>query len=75
MQSSAISFSVCVDDEEDKIEGMRNEVMQEYDISIVNEVELLTLINFEKENATQLLNGKQIILEQKTQNTLQLVIK
>lgn len=34
MQSSAISFSVCVDDEEDKIEGMRNEVMQEYDISI-----------------------------------------
>ncbi len=75
MQSSAISFSVCVDDEEDKIEGMRNEVKQEYDISIVKGVELLTLINFEKENATQLLNGKQIILEQKTQNTLQLVIK
>ena len=75
MQSSAISFSVCVDHEVAKIETLRKEVQQEYNISIIEEVDLLTLINFEKENVDKLLKGRQILLEQKTQNTLQLVIK
>jgi aspartate kinase len=75
MQSSAISFSVCVDHEVAKIETLRKEVQQEFNISIIEEVDLLTLINFEKENVDKLLKGRQILLEQKTQNTLQLVIK
>jgi aspartate kinase len=74
MQSSAISFSVCVDHEQDKIEGLRKEVEQDYTIHIIEAVDLLTLINFEKEKVDQLLGGKQILLEQKTQNTLQLVV-
>ncbi len=74
MQSSAISFSVCVDHEPSKIEGLKEEVMQEYTLNATEKVSLLTLINYEKEKVTQMLGGKQILLEQKTQNTLQLVV-
>jgi aspartate kinase len=74
MQSSAISFSVCVDDEAEKIEGLKEALQQDYNLALTENVELLTLIHYNKEKVQQLLGERPILLEQKTQNTLQLVV-
>lgn len=74
MQSSAISFSVCVDHEAEKIEGLKEALQQDYNLALTENVELLTLIHYNKEKVQQLLGERPILLEQKTQNTLQLVV-
>ncbi len=74
MQSSAISFSVCVDHEAEKIEGLKEALQQDYNLALTENVELLTLIHYSKEKVQQLLGERPILLEQKTQNTLQLVV-
>jgi aspartate kinase len=75
MQNSAISFSVCVDNEIEKIAALSKEIENDYAISIHDNLELLTLINYEGAQLDELLASKRILLEQKTKNTLQVVVQ
>jgi aspartate kinase len=74
MQNSAISFSICIDNEEDKTEKLLSELALNYSIKSNSGLELLTVTNHTDELLKQLSEGRKLYIEQKTRNTLQLVI-
>ncbi len=74
MQNSAISFSVCIDYEDEKTDKMLSELELDYNIKTNSELELLTITNHSDELLKQLLEGRKLYIEQKTRNTLQFVL-
>ena len=74
MQNSAISFSVCIDNEEDKTEKLLSELALNYNIKSNSGLEILTITNYNNELLKQLSDGRKLFIEQKTRNTLQLVL-
>lgn len=75
MQNSAISFSVCVDDVGEKIERLINELNIEYNVKTNTELEMYTIMQYNDQEVKKLLKDKEVLLEQRSRSTLQLVIR
>lgn len=75
MQSSAISFSVCVDTKFGKLEDLLNELKSRFMVVHHENVSLYTIRHFDAESIASLQEGKEILLEQRGKETLQLVVK
>ena len=73
MQSSAISFSVCVDSPDRKMKVLINSLSAEFDILYNDHLELVTVKNYQQELVTQIKQGRQILLEQKSRKNYQMV--
>lgn len=74
MQNSAISFIVCLDNEPNKIEKLMEHLGSAYNLSKNEGLELLTISNYTNSSLEKILSGKNILIEQKTGNNLQVVI-
>jgi aspartate kinase len=74
MQNSAISFSVCVDNELEKINKLTIALEPNYVLNKNEHLDLLTITNYTNENLQELINGKAVLIEQKTKSTLQIVL-
>lgn len=75
MQNSAISFSICVDDDEFKIKLIIEDLKEQFKILYNNGVELMTIRNYNPEIVNKLSLNKIVLMEQRSRNTHQLVIK
>lgn len=75
MQNSAISFSVCVDDDRDKMELLINDLQAQFKVLYNAPVHLMTIRNYNQDAITQLSEKKVILLEQRSRNTFQMVMK
>jgi aspartate kinase len=75
MQNSAISFSVCADNNEEKIAALKKELSKDYVVKANTGVEMLTVMHYTDASLTKLLKGKNILLEQRTRATVQFVLK
>lgn len=75
MQNSAISFSICVDNNQRKIEKLINILKLEYKIQYNNNLQLITVKNYTEQVITELNKDKNIVLMQKTRTTYQVVYK
>ncbi len=75
MQLSAINFSVCVDMDERKIPDLLKELQQDYKVLYNEGVELCTIRYYDQATIDRVTIGKQILLEQKSRYTVQLVMK
>jgi len=75
MQNSAISFSICVDNDEFKIQSILEEFKDQFKILYNTNVELMTVRNYDAEIVNKLSQNKIILMEQRSRNTHQLVIK
>ena len=74
MQNGAISFSCCVDSNNRIQEGLKK-LRNDFRILENENLQLLTIRHYSDEIINQLTQGKKIMLEQKTRNTIQLVLK
>jgi aspartate kinase len=74
MQNSAISFIVCLDNEWEKIEKLKEFLDFAYTIKINEGLELLTISNYTAANLTEIIDNREIIIEQKAGLTLQVVV-
>jgi len=75
MQNSAISFSVCIENNTDKSDKLIEELSKEFEVKSNKNLELLTISNYNEDMIQKLLGQKTILLEQKTRNTCQFVLK
>jgi aspartate kinase len=75
MQNSAISFSVCVDDEPYKIQQLISELQLHYSVLYNSGVQLMTVRNYNQDILNKLSEKKVILLEQRSRHTCQLVMK
>ncbi len=75
MQNSALSFSVCVDNQKQKIDQLIEELKADYKVYFNDELLLLTVRHYDEETLSKLLNGKTIYVEQKSRQTARFVVK
>ena len=75
IQNSAISFSVCVFDKFGKIEELLHELRGRFQVDHKPNVSLYTIRHFQPESAAFLLRKHEILFEQRTQETMQLVMR
>ena len=74
MQNSAVSFSVCVDDDKYKIPGLIADLQIDFEVYYNKSLSLCTIRHYTKSSANSFLKEKDVLLEQRSRNTLQLVV-
>lgn len=74
MQNSAISFSICVNNDEEKLEKLKTALSAHFNIEITPGTELATVRNYNNTAMEKALAGKKLLLEQKTEKVLQMVV-
>ncbi|HYG14746.1 MAG TPA: aspartate kinase [Bacteroidia bacterium] len=74
MQNSAISFSLCVNNDEEKLEALKKALNQQFNIEITSNTELVTIRNYTDTVLHEILGDRQPLLEQRTANVLQFVV-
>jgi len=75
MQNSAISFSVCVDNDMIKIPQVIEELRINYRIKYNENVELVTIRHYDQSTINRVLINKKVFMEQRSRVTLQMVVK
>ena len=73
MQNSAVSFSVCVDNDKFKIPKTINELKSFFRVVYNDNLILYTIKNYNKRSLEKLINKNNIILQQKSRSTVQLI--
>lgn len=75
MQSSAISFSACIDNKHDKLPQLLDELHESFKVRYNEGLELLTVRHYDEETINRLIEDKEVLLMQKGRLTAQLVLK
>lgn len=75
IQNSAISFSVCVDNIYNNLENLLQHLKARFKVTSHDNVSLYTIRNYDESAIKQLEQGKDILLKQLTQGTIQIVTK
>ncbi len=75
MQNSAISFSVCIDNDPRKITDLINALQKEYRVLYNEHLELITIRYYNQPTIDRVTLKKKILLEVKSRYTVQLVVK
>jgi aspartate kinase len=74
MQNSAVSFSICIDFNEQKISELFKALQYVFDIRYNEKLTLITIKNYDQKTIDELSEGKNILLEQRTRHTFQIVV-
>ena len=75
MQNSAISFSVCVDNDAKKIPGLIDKLKENFRVLYNDNLELITIRYYDQSTIDRVCIGKKVLLEHKSRYTVQLVVK
>lgn len=75
MENSAFSFSVCADNDVQKMEPLIAELRQQFKVLFNAGMELLTIWNYNQGTIETLIENKVILLEQRSRNTIQVVMR
>lgn len=74
MQNSAISFSICTDDDPQKIGPLINYLNKDYETRYNEGLELFTIRHYTNDAINRIVDGRKIIMELRSRNTIQVVL-
>ena len=74
MQNSALSFSFSMDHDEKKLDALQESSGENHEVRFNDNCRLLTIRHFNEEVLERLVGNSTILLEQRTRNTVQLVL-
>jgi len=74
-QNTAISLLCCFDDHAEKIDELAAAAATIFDVELEKNLTLLTIRHYDEESIRKLTAGRIIVLEQKTQETIQLLMR
>jgi len=75
IQNSAISFSVCIYDKYNRLKELLSILKATFKVECVEQVSLFTIRHFKENSANEILKKNQLLLEQRTNEVLQLVVR
>lgn len=75
MQNSAISFSVCIDNDSFKAPKVVEQLQKSYKVLYNDNLQLFTVRHYYHSTVEMLTAGKEILLEQRTRHTAQFVVR
>jgi aspartate kinase len=75
MQNSAISFSVCMDNDSFKIPSLLHDLKKKFDVLYNDGLRLVTIRHYLPSTIDSLTKDKNVLLEQRSRQTAQIVMK
>ncbi len=75
IQNAAISFIACIDNREDKVKSLIHELSKNYKVLNNDNVSLLTIRHYNTDIITELTKNRNLLLQQITRKTMQVVMK
>ncbi len=75
MQNSALSFSVCMDDDGSRIPALVRDLQKQFKVRYNRGMELVTVRHYTQAAIDNCTAGKEILLEQKSRHTAQFVMR
>ncbi len=75
VEASAVSIDVCVNDDREKVKAFIDDFGPEFNIVYNENVEMLTIRHYTENSIKNLVDGKEVLLEQKTRSTVRFVVK
>ncbi len=75
MQNSAISFSVCFDHDRINTPALLKDLEKNFNVKYNSDLRLFTIRHYEKAQVESIIKGHEILLEQKSRTTLQMVVR
>lgn len=75
IQNAAISFVACIDNKEEQVQQLISLLEKDFKVFSNEDVSLLTIRHYTPETLFDLTKGRYTLLEQKTRETVQMVIK
>jgi aspartate kinase len=75
MQNSALSFSILLDQKKADPELVKSILGEHYKVWYNNELELVTIRHYDQKTIDLVARGKTVILEQRTRQTIRLILK
>ena len=75
MQNTAISFTICVPNQADRIEKFSQEIADEFKVKTESGLELITIRHYNEDTIANLKKGKMVLFEERLRNTLQMVVR
>ncbi len=75
IQHAALSFSVCVDGDRRKLPLLIKELQKDYKVLYNEDVELVTIRNYNQDTIDRVIQKKKIFVEQKSRQTARFVVK
>ncbi|MEN9685586.1 MAG: hypothetical protein RLZZ28_1372 [Bacteroidota bacterium] len=73
IQTGAINVQICIDNPDDKITRFAAEAAKLFDVQVEKDLQLLTVRHYQIPLLEELLQGKNILLTQRTKETVQVV--
>ncbi|MEP6712917.1 MAG: aspartate kinase [Ferruginibacter sp.] len=74
-QNTAISLLCCFDDHAEKIDNLAANASLIFDVELEKNLTLLTIRHYDEETIKRFTGNKEVVLEQKTQVTIQLLLR
>jgi aspartate kinase len=75
MQTSALSFSVCIDFYEERFKKLLKALTQDFNVKYNEGLTLITVRHYNNDWLNNLKAGKTILMEQLSRNTIQMLVK
>ncbi len=75
MQNSAISFSICLDNNKDIIQSFIIDLQNIFKVKYNENMELITIQNYNQDIIDDLIGNRDVFLEQKSRTTVQLLVR
>ena len=75
MQNSAVSFDVCVNNDQSRIPGVLSDLEKEFRVTSTAGLELITIRYYDETTIERVLVNKDLLLTQRTRSTIQMVVK
>ncbi|RVU03068.1 aspartate kinase [Mucilaginibacter limnophilus] len=75
MQTSALSFTVCIDYNQDRFATLLQNLKESFNVRYNDKLTLLTVRHYKQEALKELTADKDVLLEQLSRNTAQMVVR
>ena len=75
MQNSALSFSLCVDNDERRASLLMKELVRKFKVRYNEGLQLVTIRYYTQEVIDRIVAGRPVLLEQRNRSTVQLVVQ
>lgn len=75
VQTGAISVQLCLDDHPEKVDQLAAEASSIFDVELERGLSLLTIRHFNNELLNKMIEGKDVLLQQETKETVQVVYR
>ena len=74
-QNSAISIYLCIEDKYSQLDNLISKLKAKFKVKCIENVDLFTIRHFDKDSSKRVLRNHNLLLEQRTNEVLKLVVK